>query len=262
MIRALNTAATGMDAQQTQIDVIANNMANVNTTAFKKARAEFQDLYYQQVRASTASEDGGDSTPVGLEVGQGVRIVSTQKMFTDGDLIQTGGKYDMAIEGAGFFKVVAPGGGHAYTRGGSFTVDESGRLVTRDGALLDPQIQIPESAEDVAISRQGQVQVRMPGEEELVNVGQLTLSNFQNPAGLRSLGRGLYAATPGSGQSFDGTPGKDGLGAIAHQQLESSNVKVVQEMIDLISAQRAYEINSRVVQAADQMLRESSNMLR
>lgn len=260
MIRALNTAATGMEAQQTQIDIIANNMANVNTTGFKKSRAEFQDLYYQQVHASTQGDSSDAGTPVGLEVGQGVKVLSSQKMFTPGDMMQTGGKYDIAIEGQGFFKVTLPDGNAAYTRSGNFTLDESGRMVTGDGAVLDPQIQIPESAEEIAITRQGDVQVRMPGQEQMVSVGQITLANFQNPAGLRSLGRGLYASTPGSGQVFEGTAGKDGLGGLAHHQLESSNVKVVQEMIDLISAQRAYEINSRVVQAADQMLRESTNM--
>ncbi len=152
MIRALNSAASGMDAQQTQIDIIANNMANVNTTAFKKSRAEFQDLYYQQVRAATEPEGGSAGTPVGLEIGQGVQIMSSQKMFMTGDLIQTGGKLDMAIEGQGFFKVTLPDGSSAYSRNGSFKVDQNGQVVTGDGAILDPQIQIPETAEDIAIT--------------------------------------------------------------------------------------------------------------
>jgi len=260
LIRALNTAATGMDSQQTQIDIIANNMANVNTTAFKKARAEFQDLYYQQIRAATDSSDGESSTPVGLEVGNGVRVVSSQKMFTQGDMIQTGNKFDMAIEGEGFFKVLLPNGGYAYTRAGNFDIDADGRLVTKDGAQLYSPVQLPEGFQTVTINRQGVVQVQMQGQDELTTVGQVTLAGFQNPAGLRSEGRGTYLATASSGQAFESTPGQNGLGNVSHQQLESSNVKVVQEMIDLISAQRAYEINSRVVQAADQMLRESSNV--
>ena len=259
MVRALNTAATGMAAQQTQIDVIANNLANVNTPGFKKARAEFQDLYYQQLRNATPA-DGGTAAPIGLEVGQGVRVMASQKIFTPGEMMQTGGKLDVAIEGRGFFRLLNPDGTFAYTRAGQFRVNEQGQMVNVDGYPLDPGLLIPPDATDVEISREGVVRVKQPGSEDLNEIGRVQVTVFQNPAGLMSLGRGLYGVTMASGQPTEFQPSTNGAGAIAHGQLESSNVKVVEEMIDLIAAQRAYEINSKVVQATDQMLREASQM--
>ena len=260
MIRALNTAATGMEAQQTQIDIIANNMANVNTVGFKRARGEFQDLYYQQLRAATESDGSGSSEPVGLEVGQGVRVASSQKMFSTGDMLQTSNPMDMAIEGNGFFKVQLPDGTFAYSRAGQFKVNAHGQVVSPNGYPLDPAIEVPPDATEIQISREGIVQVKRPDDADFAQVGEIQLSVVQNPAGMRSLGRGLFQATTASGQVIEGTPGTDGIGEVVQGQLESSNVKVVEEMIDLISAQRAYEMNSKVVQATDQMLRDASNL--
>ena len=260
MLRALHTSATGMDAQQTQIDIIANNLANVNTTGFKKSRGEFQDLYYQQLRSASAADRGQSAAPIGLEVGQGVRVMSSQKLFTSGDMQQTGNPFDLAIEGNGFFKVTQADGTPAYTRAGNFRVNGEGRVVTSDGNLVDPGIEIPADATEVVISREGLVTAKRPGETDAAQIGEIQLATFQNPAGLKSLGRGLYEPTGASGEVVEGPPGKDGIGAVVQGQLESSNVKVVEEMIDLISAQRAYEINSKVVQATDQMLRDATTL--
>ncbi len=259
MVRALNTAATGMNAQQTQIDIIANNLANVNTPGFKRARAEFQDLYYQQVRAATEAGDG-TASPIGLEVGQGVRIMASQKIFSAGDMMETGADLDVAIEGRGFLKVLTPDGGTGYTRAGQLRVNEQGQLVNIDGLPLEPSIQIPQDTTEYAITREGVVKVRQSGSKEFTDAGQLSLTAFPNPGGLESLGRGLFTATQSSGEPMDGVPGQNGLGNIQQRALESSNVKVVEEMIGLISAQRAYEINSKVVSATDQMLKEASNI--
>ncbi|MFT7625013.1 MAG: flagellar basal-body rod protein FlgG [Myxococcota bacterium] len=258
MIRALNTAATGMEAQQTQIDIIANNLANANTVGFKKSRGEFQDLFYQQLRAASGG-DGGTSAPAGLEVGQGVKVAASQKMFTGGDMMQTNNHWDMAIEGGGFFEVRLPDGQAAFTRVGSFKIRD-GQVVTSNGYSLEPPIEVPDGYTQVEVSREGTVKVKLPDNDDLVQVGQLQLAMVQNPAGLTSLGRGLFLANGASGSAVKGLPGSDGLGAIEHGFLESSNVKVVEEMIDLISAQRAYEMNSKVIQAADQMLRDAANI--
>ena len=259
MVRALSTAATGMNAQQTLIDIIANNLANVNTAGFKRSRGEFQDLYYQQVRAAT--EAGvGTASPIGLEVGQGVRVMASQKIFTPGDMQETGGMLDIAIEGRGFLKVVMPDGTAGFTRAGQFRVNEQGQVVNMDGYLLDPPTQIPTDATEINITKEGLIQYKQPQQEAFSTAGQISLTTFPNPAGLKSLGGGISAATIASGAPFEGTPGHDGIGAIQQGSLESSNVKVVEEMIGLISAQRAYEINSKVVQATNQMLREASNI--
>jgi len=260
MYRALKTASTGMQAQQTQIDIIANNMANVNTVGFKRARGEFQDLYYQQLRAGSEAVDQGTAEPVGLEIGQGVRVMASQKMFGTGDMMQTSNPYDLAIEGNGFFKVNLPDGSSAYTRAGQFRVNGLGQLVNPAGYTLDGGIEIPSDATEVIISREGIVQAKRPDEVEYRQLGEIRVSTVQNPAGMQSMGRGLFRATQASGQVIDGIPGSDGLGEVVQGQLESSNVKVVEEMIDLISAQRAYEMNSKVVQSTDQMLRDAANM--
>ena len=260
MFRALKTAASGMDAQQKQIDIIANNLANVNTVGFKKARGEFQDLFYQQLRSAAAPDASQTTSPIGLEIGQGVRMMSSQKMFTTGDMLPTGNSLDLAIEGEGFFRAQMPDGSFSYTRAGNLKLDARRQMVTSDGYVIEPGIEIPDDAVEITISREGVVSVRQNTNEDIVEVGQLTLVAFQNPAGLNSKGRGLYEATPASGEITEAQPGADGLGFTVQGQLESSNVQVVEEMIDLISAQRAYEVNSKVIQAADQMLRDATNL--
>jgi len=261
MIRSLHTAASGMEAQQFRIDVISNNLANVNTTGFKKSRAEFQDLFYQEIRAASAGNAGenrGQAAP--LEVGLGVRPTSTQKMFTAGDFIQTNNPLDMAIEGDGFFKVRMQDGSSAYTRAGAFVTDRDGVVVTQSGNPLDPPIIVPPETQSIVIDRDGTLKALQPGETEAVEIGRVELAQFTNPAGLKSIGYGMYQQTETSGVEMLGVPGEQGLGTVTQGMLETSNVKVVEEMIDLIAAQRAYEINSRVVRTADEMLRESSNI--
>ena len=260
MFRALHSSATGMEAQQTQIDIIANNLANVNTVGFKKSRGEFQDLYYQQLRAPATDQSTGTSDPMGLEVGTGVRVMASQKDFNSGDMIQTGNSLDMAIEGNGFFRVVLPDGRYAFSRAGNFRLNESGQVVNVNGYVLDPAVEIPTDTTDITISREGAINVKRGGEVDMLQIGEVKLVAFGNPAGLQSVGRGLYQETPASGEIIEAVPGSDGIGAVVQGQLESSNVQVVEEMIDLISAQRAYEVNSKVVQATDQMLREATNM--
>jgi len=262
MIRSLHSAASGMEAQQTQIDVIANNMANVNTTGFKKARAEFQDLLYQEIAGATQDQvrSGGSGRPAPIEVGMGTRLVATQKMFEVGDLQQTQNPLDVAIEGDGFFRVRMADGTRGYTRAGDLKVVASGQLVTNHGDPVEPPIFIPPESTQVTIEKDGTVKALQPGDVTPVEVGRIELTQFANPVGLKSLGHGIYLQTEASGRPIDGRPGEDGLGELAQGFLEGSNVKVVEEMIDLIAAQRAYEINSKVIQAADQMLGETAQL--
>jgi len=261
MIRALHTAATGMDAQQQRIDVISNNLANVNTTGFKKQRADFQDLLYQTVRAPGTTSAQGTSVPSGLQIGTGVRTAATHRSFTTGDLMQTGNQFDMAIEGQGFFQVTMPGGQLAYTRAGNFELDQQGQLVTTDGYLLDPAIAIPPGAKTVTIGADGTVSATLDGEAAATEVGQIQLVNFVNPGGLQAMGRNFYQATTASGDAQSGPPGLQGMGTLGQGFLEMSNVKVVEEMINLISSQRAYDINSKVIQASDEMLQTATNSI-
>jgi flagellar basal-body rod protein FlgG len=254
MLRALNAAATGMAAQQLNIDVVANNMANVNTTGFKKSRAEFQDLLYQTIRSPGGQSGNGASLPSGIQVGLGVRTVATQALHVQGAMKQTGNSLDVAIEGNGFFQVMRPNGDIAYTRAGNLKTDADGRLVTNDGFAIEPAINIPPDATSVSISATGLVSVVQPGSQNAVEVGQLQLANFANPGGLLEMGRSMYQATSASGQAIVMNPGEGGVGTVAQGFLEGSNVEVVNEMIDLISSQRAYEVNQRVIQAADEML--------
>ena len=258
MIRALNTAATGMAAQQANVDVIANNMANVNTTGFRRSRAEFEDLIYHTVRTAGGTTAGGQALPTGIQVGHGVRNVSTEFMHIQGNLQQTENPLDLAIEGDGFFKVTRPSGEVAYTRAGNFKADAEGRLVNVDGYPLEPSLNIPIDATSITITPDGIVSVQIAGQSATQQVGQITLSNFPNPGGLRALGRGLFVPTDGSGQAVESQPGQQGLGTVGQGMLEGSNVEVVNEMIDLIASQRAYEINQRIVQAADDMLRKTT----
>ena len=260
MMRSLSTAATGMEAQQTRLDVTSNNIANVSTNGFKKQRAEFADLMYQQTRAPGAGAAGGGTTPIGLQVGLGVRVAGTQQMHSEGDLKQTGNPLDVAIQGNGFFQITQPSGGVAYTRDGALKLDPEGRLVTTDGMPLVGDITIPPDATNVTIGSDGRVSVTVPGSPTPVDAGQIELATFANPAGLAAQGNNLFTETPASGTPITGAPGTSGIGSVQQGMLELSNVKVVEEMIDLIAGQRAYEVNSRVVKAADEMLQQTANL--
>ena len=261
MIRSLRTAASGMEAQPLNIDVIANNLANVNTVGFKRSRAEFQDLFYEEIRAArTNDDDQPEAAPLPLEVGQGTRAVATQKLFGQGGLQATHNEMDVAIEGSGFFRMLMPDGTPAYTRNGAFTRDKDGRMVTIEGQVLDPPVIIPPDTQRVTIEADGTVNALQVGSTEALEVGRLGMSLFINPAGLESRGHNMFVASEGSGEAIDGFPGEEGFGKLGQGMLEGSNVEVVEEMIDLIAAQRAYEINSRVIQAADQMLQETTRL--
>jgi flagellar basal-body rod protein FlgG len=260
MMRSLRSAATGMRAQQTHIDVIAHNMANSGTTGFRRARAEFQDLIYQQIRTPGGTTAQGNVLPTGVQVGQGVRTVSTEIMNTQGALQQTGNPLDLAIEGDGWFQITQPNGQIAYTRAGNFKVDNIGQLVTVDGMPVEPSVNIPLDATSVTIGQDGTITVTQPGSTEGQQIGQLQIARFPNPGGLEALGRSLFRQTAASGQPLLIQPGQDGAGSLSQGFLEGSNVEVVNEMIDLISSQRAYEINQRVIQASDEMLRKTTDL--
>src|SRR6185312_2124901 len=262
-MRALHTAATGMMAQELNVQVISNNIANMRTTGYKRQRAEFQDLLYQYVtRVGTQTSSQGNILPAGIELGTGVKSVGTPRLMTQGELVQTGKSYDLAIRGEGFFKILQPDGSTAYTRDGSFELDAQGRLVTAEGNVVQPGITIPQNASAVTVNAQGQVQATMPGSTTPTIVGQIDMSIFVNKAGLQSIGDNLYLETPASGPPQDGTPATDGYGNLQQGFLEQSNVEAVSEISDLIAAQRAYEMNSKVVTAADQMLQSAAQMMR
>lgn len=260
MIRALSNAASGMKAQEMNIDVLSNNLANVNTTGFKRSRAEFADLFYEARQKPGALSPDGGALPTGIEIGQGVRPVATYKDFTTGEFRETGNPLDISIEGRGFFQVVQPDGVEAYTRSGTFKTNAEGQLVTTDGYPMSPDISIPADATSITISETGVVSVTLANDPAQVEVGQLQLATFPNAAGLSPVGRNLFVETPASGQAVQSNPGEEGSGRVIQGFLESSNVAVVSEMIDLISAQRAYEINSKVIAAADEMLRGVSKL--
>jgi flagellar basal-body rod protein FlgG len=262
LLRALYTAATGMEAQQINIDTIANNIANVNTTGFKQGRAEFQDLLYQTIRPAGTASSASTEYPVGLQLGLGTRPVATTRIFRQGDFRQTGNPLDMVIEGKGFFQVRMPSGETAYTRDGSFHVNKEGTLVTADGDALEPQITIPADAQEIVIGSDGTVSVTQAGQSAAQQVGTIQIANFQNPAGLNSIGRNLLTATSASGDATAGNPGEGGLGRVNQGFLEQSNVNVVEEMVNMIIAQRAYEVNSRAVRVADDMLSQINNLIR
>jgi len=262
MMRSLHTAATGMIAQQFKMDTIANNLANVNTTAFKKSRADFQDLLYQSLRFAGSPVTAGAQIPTGIQIGHGVRTVATQKLFTPGNLEQTDNPLDLVIEGDGFFQILLPDGTIAYTRDGSFKKDGNGRIVTSDGFFLEPEIIIPEDAVEVAVGADGTVSVKLAGDSDFQEIGQIELARFINPAGLHSVGGNLYLATEASGPPIVGIAGLDGLGNLRQGFLEMSNVQVVEEMVNMITSQRAYEVNSRAIQASDEMLQTANNLRR
>lgn len=260
MIRAMFSAATGMQAQQITIDTIANNLANVNTTGFKKSRVNFQDLLYETLKAPGAETPDG-RIPEGIQIGHGVRPASVAKLFTPGALIQTGNELDIAIEGDGFFQIALPDGTIAYTRDGALRRDDTGRVLTVDGNLLDPPITIPTDAIQIGISPTGTVSVRIAGDQTLSQIGTIEIVRFSNPAGLDArLGRNLLLETDASGPPFPGDPGEEGLGFLAQGFLEGSNVQTVEEIINMITAQRAFEASSRVIQVSDEMLQIANNM--
>lgn len=260
MIRALSNAASGMRAQETNIDVLSNNLANVNTSGYKRSRAEFADMLYSRQQIAGGNSGNGSPLPVGQEVGNGVRTVATYKSFTDGEIKETSNPLDMTIEGKGFFPVVLPDGNTAYTRAGNFKTNSEGELVNSDGYAISPSISIPQDSTSISISETGSVSVTLGNDTTQVEVGQIQISTFANPAGLTSMGRNLYGETSASGQALIGTPGQEGAGRLLQGFLEMSNVRVVSEMIDLISAQRAYEINSKVIKASDEMLGQATRL--
>lgn len=263
MIRALYSAASGMTAQQMNIDNIAHNLANANTTGFKTRRAQFQDLLYQSVVQPGAASGQQTVVPTGLQLGMGTRASSNEIVFTQGNFSQTDNPLDLVIQGRGFFQVRMPSGELAYTRSGSFHLDRDGNIVTSDGNPLEPQITIPPDAQAITIAQDGTVSYTQPNQTSAQQAGQIQLANFQNPAGLNSLGGNLLSPTDASGDPTVGVPGgQEGLGTVMQGYLEQSNVSVVEEFINLIVAQRGYEANSKVVQAADQMYQQVNNLAR
>ena len=262
MMRSLWTAASGMTAQQFKIDTVSNNLANVNTTGFKKSRVDFQDLLYQTVRFAGTPVTAGAQVPTGIQVGHGVRPVATQKMFSQGTFQQTDNPLDVVVEGDGFFQILLPDGNISYTRDGAFKRDSDGRVVSSDGFPLEPELIIPDDAMEVSIGSDGTVSVLRPGVNEPENIGQIELARFINPAGLKSEGRNFFTMTAASGQPIVGEPGLDGFGALAQGFLEMSNVQVVEEMVSMIVAQRAYATNSKAIQASDDMLQTANNLRR
>jgi flagellar basal-body rod protein FlgG len=260
MLRALYSSSAGMQSQQLNLDVIANNLANVNTTGFKRSKIEFQDLLYQTTRTAGADQGSGNLLPTGLQVGHGSRAVATSKIFTNGELTSTGERLDVAIQGDGFFEVQLPDGTKAYTRDGAFKTASDGRIVTSDGLVVQGGFQpIPQGTTSINISANGDVTTSGPSGTQTFKV---QLVRFANPSGLENMGRSLYKETPASGAAETGNPGENGFGELAQGYLEMSNVKVVEEMVNLIVAQRAYEVNSKAVQAADEMMQMSNTLRR
>jgi flagellar basal-body rod protein FlgG len=251
-----------MQSQQMSIDVCANNLANVNTSGFKRSRVDFQDLMYQTLKLPGTTAAGGGVIPTGIQLGQGVRPVAIQKLFIQGDYQQTGNELDMAIEGSGFFQVTMPSGETAYTRAGTFKKDNQGRICTGDGYLLSPSITIPEDATKISIEADGTVSVLQAGQSSPTQIGTIQLASFINPAGLIPQGKNLYMPSNASGTAVTGTPGTSGLGTISQSYLEMSNVSVVEEMVNMIVGQRAYEVNTKAIQASDEMLQMANNLKR
>lgn len=259
MLRALYSAAAGMNSQQLNLDVIANNLANVNTTGFKKSKIEFQDLLYETTRAAGAEQGGGNQLPTGLQVGHGSQAVATSKIFTPGELTSTGERFDLAIQGDGFFEVQMPDGSKAYTRDGAFKVGSDGRVMTSDGHAVEGFQPVPAGTLTVSISSTGDVTYSSVNGNTSFRI---QIARFVNPSGLESLGRNLYRETTASGTAELGNPDENGFGGIAQGYLELSNVRVVEEMVNMIMAQRAYEVNAKAVQASDEMMQLSNNLRR
>lgn len=259
MVRALWTSASGMEAQQMNLDVIANNLANVNTSGFKKSSIQFQEMMYETAKAPGSSTSDSSTAPTGVQVGYGSKPVATERNFTQGNLQQTGNTYDVAIQGTGFYKLTLPDGTNAYTRDGSFLVNSDGQIVTNQGYILTGAGTVDPKATNVAIGSDGTISATV--NNATVKISPITISNFPNPEGLNSMGQNLYQETQASGNAIDGqTPGTNGLGTLSQGYIETSNVQVVEEMVNMIQAQRAYEINSKAIQASDDMMGMANNM--
>ncbi len=262
MLRALYTAASGMEAQQLNIDTIAHNLANINTGGFKLRKAQFQDLLYQNIRQAGAANTATTDIPVGLQVGLGTKPVATEMIFSQGDFAATNNPLDIVIQGQGFFQIRQVNGQIAYTRNGSFHLNRDGNLVTAEGDLLDPQITIPQDQIGITIGSDGTVSVLQSGQTQPQQVGKIEIANFQNPAGLQSIGKNLFLATQASGDAITGTAGENGLGTLLSGFTEQSNVSVVEEMVNMIISQRAYEANSKIIRTADEMFSQANNVIR
>ncbi len=261
MYTAMWVAKTGLDAQQMRLSVISNNLANVSTNGFKRGRPVFEDLLYQNVRQAGAQSSQDSQLPSGLSLGTGVRMVATEKIHTQGNFNQTGSALDMAIQGRGFFQILAPDGTLAYSRNGAFQVDSQGQIVTSQGYLIQPAISLPADATNLTIGLDGTVTVLSPGSATPTQIGSIQLADFINPTGLQPVGENLFRETAASGSPQVGTPNSNGLGSISQGSLESSNVNVVEELVDMIEAQRAYELNSKAISTSDQMLQYVNNNL-
>lgn len=260
MIRSLWISKTGLDAQQTQMDVISNNLANVSTNGFKRSRAVFEDLLYQNIRQPGAQSSQQTQLPSGLQLGTGVRPVATERVFEQGNLQQTSNSKDVAIQGNGFFQVLMPDGTTAYTRDGSFQTDSQGQLVTASGFPVQPAITIPANAQSVTVGRDGVVSITLPGQAATTQVGAIQLATFINPAGLMAKGENLYVESSASGNANTNAPGTNGAGLLSQGYVETSNVNVVEELVNMIQTQRAYEINSKAITTSDQMLQKLTQM--
>ena len=260
MMRSLYTSATGMVAQQKQIDTISNNIANVNSNGYKKSRNNFQDLLYQNEKSAGTPSSSSTTTPVGIHFGHGVKHINTEKIHTQGDMQNTSRELDVTIDGPGMFQVLQPTGQLAFSRAGHFNIDGQGRLVTDDGMLLEPEINIPAETRKISVGLDGTVSVFLRDETEPQSVGTISLARFPNPAGLTPLGKNLYSPTPASGNALIETPGINGMGSLNQGFLEGSNVSIVEEMINMITSQRAYEINSKAIQTSDDMLKTVNSL--
>ena len=258
---ALHVARTGLDAQSARMRVIANNLANVNTTGFRRDRAEFETLAYQVMTAPGAASSGENQYATGLNVGSGVSMTGTSRVNTPGSLVTTDNPLDLAIEGAGYFRVARPDGSEAYSRAGNFHLSNEGKIVTSDGMPLQPEIQIPEGAQSVTIGADGTVSVTQQGQTDATEVGRIEISRFVNEGGLQAIGGNLYLESAASGTAQTGAPGEEGRGSLRQGALEGSNVNVVQELVDMIETQRAYEVNAKMVSATDEMLRNANQQL-
>lgn len=261
-LRALWTSAVGMSSQALNMDVIANNLANVNTTGFKRSRADFQDLFYQNLRIAGAASSAGTEIPTANQIGLGTKVSAVAKLFVQGDYQQTGNELDLAVDGEGFFQINTPDGEIAYTRAGAFKLDGDGNVVTSDGYLLQPQITVPDNAIQLTVGPDGTVTVINAGETTPSEIGNVETARFANPAGLTAIGKSLFLESETSGSPTTGTPGEDGLGTINQGFLEMSNVNIVEEMVNMIVAQRAYEINGKAIQTSDEMLQTANNIKR
>ncbi|UCH81540.1 MAG: flagellar basal-body rod protein FlgG [Nitrospiraceae bacterium] len=262
MQRSMFIAATGMEAQRLNIDVISNNLANVNTTGFKRSRADFQELMYQGLKSAGATSAEGTILPAGIQVGLGVKPAAVQKMFKQGDFVSTENPLDLVVEGKGFFQILTPENEVAYTRAGAFKLDSEGNIVNSDGYPIEPAITIPENTLNITITTDGTVSVLQDGNTSPVEVGQIELARFTNPGGLTSIGKNLFVTNEASGEATTGTPSAEGFGTVNQGFLELSNVNVVEEMVNMIVSQRAYELSSKVVQTSDEMLALANNIKR